>query len=236
VNVLIVYAHPEPTSFNGALYALAREHLEARGHAVETSDLYAMGFNPVPGYADFDRPDDTAVFRIQVEQRKAAEDGSFAAALAAEQAKLARADALVFQFPLWWFGLPAILKGWIDRVFAFGWAYSRNERFDSGRFRGKRALVSVTTGSPAVRFAEGSLFAPMEALLYPFTVGTLNYVGIDVLPPFVAYGVGRVSDAERRDYLTAFRSRLDGIATETPLPFHSLSRFPDPLGETIVPG
>ena len=70
-----------------------------------------------------------------------------------EQAKLRQADAIVFQFPIWWFSFPAILKGWVDRVFAYGLAYGYKDagnqhRYGEGGFAGKRALLSVTVGGP----------------------------------------------------------------------------------------
>ena len=113
---------------------------------MEVSDLYAMSFDPVGGKRDFSRLADPSYFTYGVEQAKATEAGTFADDLAAEQAKLARADLLIFQFPFWWFGLPAILKGWVDRVFAAGLTYGVRRWFDKGVFRGKRAMLSLTTG------------------------------------------------------------------------------------------
>src|SRR5699024_7917547 len=104
-NVLIVYAHPEPTSFNGAMKDLAVETLTAQGHSVEVSDLYAMGWNAVAGPADVIGPhSDASRFSLAREQTVAMENGTIAADIAAEQAKVSRADFLIFQFPVWWFG------------------------------------------------------------------------------------------------------------------------------------
>lgn len=233
MKVFIVYAHPEPTSYNGAMFRLAQEALLEAGHEVQVSDLYGMGFNPVPGPHDVTVPAQTDAFLIQVEQETAAQNSTYAPDIAAEQDKLYWCDLVIFQFPLWWFGIPAIVKGWFDRVLAFGWAYSRNERFDSGRLHGRHALLSVTTGSPEERFQEGSMFAPMEQLLYPVTVGTLQYVGLRMLEPFIAWSVARVDDDGRQAYLDSFRERLRGIEHEEPLPFHSIQKFPDPISGTL---
>ena len=117
MNVLIVYAHPEPTSFNSAMKDIAVETLAAQGHSVEVSDLYAMGWNPIAGPADIDAPPSQAErFSLAHEQTIAMENGTIAIDIATEQAKLMRADLVIFQFPVWWFGMPAILKGWADRV------------------------------------------------------------------------------------------------------------------------
>ena len=124
MQILIVYAHPEPTSFNAAMKDLAVETLTAQGHSVVVSDLYAMGWNAVAGPQDVTGArSDTSRFSLAREQTHAMEQGNIAVDIAAEQAKLTAADLVIFQFPIWWFGMPAILKGWADRVFARGFAY-----------------------------------------------------------------------------------------------------------------
>lgn len=111
MRVLIVYAHPEPQSFNGALFETAIETLEAAGHTVMTSDLYAMGFEPVSDRRNFQLARDPDFLKLQQEELYATERDSFSPELDAEMAKLEEAELLIFLFPLWWFGLPAILKG-----------------------------------------------------------------------------------------------------------------------------
>ena len=124
MNILIVDAHPEPRSFNGAMKDLAVQTLGGLGHSVTVSDLYAMGWNAVAGPADISgSPSDTSRFSIARKQTLAMENGTIAADIAAEQAKLVAADLLISQFPVWWFGMPAILKDWADRVLARGFAY-----------------------------------------------------------------------------------------------------------------
>ena len=234
MKIFIVFAHPEPTSFNGAMFQLTQKTLIAAGHELMVSDLYGMGFNPVPGPHDVIAQEQAGSFLIQVEQEAAARNNGYAPDIAAEQNKLYWCDLVIFQFPLWWFGIPAIMKGWFDRVLAYGWAYSRNERFDSGRLSGRKALLSVTTGSAEERFAEDSLFAPMDQLLYPITVGTLQYVGLRTLEPFIAWSVSRVDDEERLTYLDRLCGRLSDIEHEESEPFHSLKLFPDPTGGTLM--
>ena len=123
VHVLIVYAHPEPGSFTGALKDRAVEALTRAGHIVEVSDLYAEGFNPVAGRHDFTTAANPERFHYQTEQEFAALSGTFAEDVSREQQRLEAADLLVLQFPLWWGGPPAILKGWCERVLAYGFAY-----------------------------------------------------------------------------------------------------------------
>jgi NAD(P)H dehydrogenase (quinone) len=142
MNVLIVYAHPEPKSFNGAMKDVAVETLRGAGHEVVVSDLYAMGFNPVAGQGDMmGERSKTESFSLAREQTVAYENGTLASDIKVEQEKLRKADLVIFQFPIWWFGMPAIMKGWADRVFARGFAYLPGRKYDTGLMKGKLALV-----------------------------------------------------------------------------------------------
>src|SRR5438876_465948 len=123
MKILIVYAHPEPRSFNAALKNFAVEILTEAGHSVQVSDLYAMDFNCTGGPDDFLEREDPGFFAYQREQIHASAASLFVPELKAEMEKLVWADFLIFQFPLWWFSVPAILKGWVDRVFAMGFSY-----------------------------------------------------------------------------------------------------------------
>src|SRR5262249_2800641 len=147
LNVLIVYAHPEPRSFNGAMKDVAVETLRGAGHEIVVSDLYAMDFNPMAGPRDAAGGRvDPDFFSLQKEQTAAYEAGTLAQDIGAEIEKLKWSDLVIFQFPIWWFGMPAILKGWADRVFARGFAYLPGRKYDTGMFRGKAAMVAATTG------------------------------------------------------------------------------------------
>lgn len=221
MNILIVYAHPEPTSFNGAMRDLAVEMLTEAGHRVEVSDLYAMNFNAVTGLSDFtgERSDPNRL-SIAREQTHAMETGTIAGDIAAEQAKLARADLLILQFPVWWFGMPAILKGWADRVFARGFAYLPGRKYDTGMFAGKLAMVCATTGTSAETYAPDGIDGDILSVLWPIHNGLLRYTGFDVLPPCVAYMPGRLDAAGRAAQLATYRERLLTIDQTPRLYFH----------------
>lgn len=228
MNVLLVLAHPEPRSFCGALRDVALTELRLQGHTVEQSDLYAMGWQPVLGPSDFPESDAAIPFSAQQAQRSAVAAGLQRADVAAEQAKLARADLLVWIFPVWWFGPPAILKGWIDRVFALDVAYGGGCWFDHGAYRGKRALLCLTTGARADRFTDQGLFGPIEWVLHPMRVGVLNFCGFDTLEPFVAWAAGHRDAVGRRALLWQWAQRLRGLAGEVPQPFRRLADHPSP--------
>lgn len=227
MQALIVHVHPEPRSFNGALKEVAVKTLGALGYEVEVSDLYGEGFDPAEGPKQYTDRADPAVFSALAEQRHAANGGSLPVDVDREIARLKRADIVVFQFPLWWHAPPAMLKGWFDRVFVSGGLYTSRMRYDTGYFRGKRAVCSVTTGAPAPSFEPGGRGGDIEALMWPVQY-SLHYMGFSVLPPFIAYGVqghGYAYQAEKdakrqlRDYKRAWARRLEGVDEIEPLAF-----------------
>ena len=208
MNGLIIYAHPEPTSFTGALKDTAVKTLEASGHAVDVSDLYLERFDPVAGRHDFKSVFDPKRLHYQSEQEYASEKNSFAEDIAREQRKVKKADFFIFVFPLWWGGLPAILKGWIDRVLAYGVAYADGYRFDKGFFKGRRGILCLTTGGTEQRFSEDGVYGKIEDVLYPVQHCVLRYLGLEVLEPFVAYAAPRVGESTRKRYLIEWETRV----------------------------
>ncbi|MBW2369158.1 MAG: NAD(P)H-dependent oxidoreductase, partial [Deltaproteobacteria bacterium] len=134
MKVLIVYAHPNPESFNHAVLEAFLEGLSEAGHTSDVIDLYEMNFDPCLSLDDF-----VKLF-----------SGSSSDDVLSHQERVNNADAVVFIHPFWWFGIPAILKGWIDRVFSMGYAYMANEETGEmiGLLKLNKALVITTTGSP----------------------------------------------------------------------------------------
>lgn len=217
MNVLIVLAHPEPKSFNGALFDTAVRTLREAGHTVATSDLYRIGFNPVSDRHNFTTVKDAEFLKLQLEETHATEHHSFAPQLEAEIAKIEAADLMIWQFPLWWFGLPAILKGWVDRSFAMGRAYGYGHIYDNGVFRGKRALLSLTTGGPQEAYAPDGFNGDLDAVLRPIHRGMLEFTGFSVLRPAVHWQPVRVDAATREAWLAAWAERLRQIEDEAPI-------------------
>lgn len=211
MKVLIVYVHPEPTSFCAALKDRAVATLTRRGHDVEVSDLYGDGFNPAAGRHDFIGQFDSERFHYQNEQLHASKEGGFAPELEREQRRLLWADLVIFVFPLWWSNMPAMLKGWIDRVLAFGVVYLDGLRFERGMLKGKKGMACVTTGGTTDRFSPEGVYGPIEGILRPVNRGVFEYLGMEVLEPFVAYAAPRVDDAQRGAYLDAWTARLEAL-------------------------
>jgi NAD(P)H dehydrogenase (quinone) len=214
MRVLIVHAHHgEPLSFNAALTREGSAALIGAGHEVVVSDLYAMGFDPVSDRRNFVTVADHDRFRQQTEEAHASAHNGFAPDLQAEMDKLAWCDVLIFQFPIWWLGLPAILKGWVDRVFAVGLAYGGGRWFERGLLTGKRAMCSVTVGGLAPAYSDDGMYGGIEEIMSPIHRGVFGFTGFTVIEPFVVYGPNRISETERSGYLARYRQRLLGLAT-----------------------
>jgi NAD(P)H dehydrogenase (quinone) len=207
MKILIVYAHPEPSSFNHALKEQAINTLQARGHAVVLSDLYAMQFNPVAGWDDFKDINPQISRQYGIIQRDAYVNDKLAEDIVAEQKKVQWCDSVLFQFPLWWFGCPAIMKGWCERILAPGFAYDKEKWFATGLLRPKKAMLSVTTQSPSSSYQTGGMHGEIDQYLKPIQ-HTLQFVGFTLLTPFVAYGVMSDDEATRKKYLIDFQRHL----------------------------
>lgn len=249
MNILLVHAHPEPRSLNGALKDFSLERLQHAGHEVRVSDLYAMRWK-----AGLDAEDDSAApagerFLATEHSLRAFERGTQGSDIAREQDKLLWADALILQFPLWWFGMPALLKGWVDRVYACGFAYGVGEhsdthwgdRYGEGTLAGKRAMLVVTAGGWESHYGPRGINGPIDDLLFPIQHGILFYPGFQVLPPHVIYRTGRIDEVGFARTCDALGHRLDRLFTEEPIAFRRQNagdyRIPAlTLRDDILPG
>ncbi|WP_237154118.1 NAD(P)H-dependent oxidoreductase [Oryzibacter oryziterrae] len=227
MKVLLVFAHPEPQSLSASLRDVATRELEAAGHEVRVSDLYAMGWK-----SQIDRADFPALGSDERLLPIAASKNAFSAAtltddVKAEVDKLLWGDALILQFPLWWFAMPAILKGWVDRVYAYGFAYGVGEhsdkrwgdRYGEGTLAGKRAMLIVTAGGWEEHYGPRGVNGPIDDLLFPINHGILFYPGYDVLPPFVTYSTDRFNEECFETAARHLRERMRTLETVEPIPY-----------------
>ncbi|MBR1133634.1 NAD(P)H-dependent oxidoreductase [Bradyrhizobium iriomotense] len=227
MKILLVFAHPEPNSLNGALRDIAIEELKAQGHEVRVKDLYADRWKSEVDRADFPAWPPGERFIAGLASKKAFESDTLTADVKAEIESLLWADMLILQFPLWWYSMPAILKGWVERVFAYGFAYGVGEhseqrwgdRFGEGTLAGKRAMLVVTTGGWEDHYSVRGVNGPIDDLLFPINHGILYYPGYDVLPPFLVYKVDRFSDGEFDRAAERLRERMRTIETTAPIPY-----------------
>ncbi|MFJ3646390.1 NAD(P)H-dependent oxidoreductase [Streptomyces murinus] len=228
MKVFIVHAHPERRSLNGALTDLAVETLTGAGHEVRVSDLYAMRWKSTVDAADFG-PAASDPLAVVPDSGRAYESGALAADIRAEQEKLRWADTVILQFPLWWYTMPAILKGWVDRVFTYGFGYGVGEhsdtrygdRFGEGALQGKRAMLSLTVGGPEGHYSDRGINGPIDDLLFPIQHGILFHPGMAVLPPFVLYGAGRMSSEDFAAAAERWRERLLSLEETEPVPYRT---------------
>jgi NAD(P)H dehydrogenase (quinone) len=225
-TVLIVHAHPERTSVTRQLAEAAAETLRHLGHEVVESDLYAMGWKAVFDAEDFPDRSNRDRFSFVEESRHAFSNGTQTADVEEEQRKILASDAVIMVFPLWWFSMPAIMKGWIDRVWAYGLAYGyrgagNTYRYGEGGFFGKRALLAVSVGGPADDYAPRGINGPLDQLLFPITHGTLFFPGMRVLPSFAVYGSVRMNAERMDEVLAQWRVRVERLFDDAPIPFRS---------------
>jgi NAD(P)H dehydrogenase (quinone) len=190
---LIIYAHPNPESFNFAVLEALSQGLEKAGHRYEVVDLYAIGFDPCF------RAEDFAQFT----------GGEMPEDVRTQQERVRAADALVFVSPIWWMGFPAILKGWGERVFSHGFSYELTAEGWQGQAKGrvglmspKKVLVISTTFFSEEDYVASGYKDAIEKTMIEWAF--LEPIRSQVEHVYF-YGVRWVSDVVRRGYLARAR-------------------------------
>lgn len=194
-RTLIVLAHPEPQSFCAELARRAATRLQSCCE-VRSLNLYAEGFDPVIRPVHFPDRVQRERFEPMVEQAQQAAMSAVTPDVAEHQALLTWCDRLVLVFPLWWWSMPAILKGWVDRVLSTDFAYGARD------LSGRRAMICTTAETKAERFAPTDGNNP----LHHIERGILKFCGFEVAPSFVAPDIYSATDAQRRDLLSMFET------------------------------
>lgn len=228
MKILFVYVHPELDSFNHTLKEQAVHTLINSGYEVKVSDLYAMHFKASADWQDFLSADFELPKQYGPAQKIAFQKNLFRPDIKQEQEKLLWCDALILQFPLWWFSMPGILKGWFDRVFAAGFAYDKGQWFDSSPLHGKRVMLAVTTQAPESSYSENGLNGDILKVLYPIH-HTLRFVGFSIIPPFIAYGVMGDDELLRKHYIKAYCQQLLELPKTALLTYPSVFEYDEKL-------
>lgn len=222
-KVLWISAHPSTRSLNHALRQAGIDEMGRGGAEVLTSDLYRMRWNPVLGGANVGEAEED--FHPIASTRRAYVEGRTPEDVRAEHDKISAADAVVLQFPLWWYGVPAILKGWFDRVlhagFAFGTdpASGRRLRFENGPFRGKRAMVITTLGDRPQAIGPRGKSGEIHELLFGLLHGTLAYTGFDVLEPLAIPSADRIDPDTFPHIRAEVERRASQLFSSAPIPY-----------------
>jgi len=182
VRHLVIAAHPSTRSFNHAVVEAYTSELIERGHRVECRDLYAASFNPVLSARDL-----AAVAR-----------GKLAKDIKVEQAAIRRANVLTFISPLWWSGFPAMLKGYLDRVFCAGFAYVIKGGDYLPGLSGKKGAIITTSGATAEELKSGGT---LRALRTIYDEGLMEFCGIEIVRHLYLSGIDPAmsrADGEQR--------------------------------------
>lgn len=184
---LILFAHPKIESFNHAILQTLTSTLEERGDSVIVRDLYALNFAPVLTQKDME----------------ALRKGQTPEDIAQEQRYITQADTLIFVYPLWWTGLPAILKGYVDRVFSYGFAYRYNQTGEiEGLLKGKKGFLVTTHGTPNAHYDSTGM---TQALKETTDSGIFNFCGITEVNHLFFGAVPSVDDKARHEMLAKVR-------------------------------
>ena len=189
---------------------VAFETLSRQGHSVTVSDLYGEGFTPTAQKWDFATMSGKH-FNYMLEQKHAsALEMSFSPDIVGEIEKVKAADLILFVAPLWWMGLPAIMKGWFDRVLAMGFAWDGGKFYESGLLRGKQAMLILSCGHPPDYYSPSGLHkATMTQMLHPINFGTLAFCGMNVHEPYVAMNVLGANQSSLAQVLKDLQFRLE---------------------------
>ena len=185
---LVIAAHPSAKSFNHSVVEAYVSALKERGHRVECRDLYAMKFNPVLSARDL----------RAIAGDKASRD------IRIEQTAIRRSDVVTFVSPLWWSGFPAMLKGYLDRVFCAGFAYViKGQEYLPG-LSGKKGVIITTSGATSEELKSGGTLRALKTVL---DQGFIEFCGIEMVRHLYLSGIDpAMSPAVGEQHLEAVRS------------------------------
>lgn len=181
MNHLVVLAHPSDTCFCHALAQTLVQALRSRNQPVELQDLYSLEFEPT----------------LSLHEMKGGEPPP---QVREQQGFVTWADHLIFIFPVWWYDRPAILKGWIDRVFSYGFAYTVENGRGKGLLKGKSASIFATFGSTEADVAALDPRA-CDWVLEAMAKGTLEYCGVRCENKTALHALGDLSGQQREEIL-----------------------------------
>lgn len=158
---LVIYAHPNSGSLNHFFKQTIVESLEESGQEVIVRDLNVINFNPV----------------LSLEDMNGQRMGKVVNDVKIEQDFISWADQIIFVYPIWWTGMPAIMKGFIDRVFSYGFAYRYDEGIQKGLLTGKQTIIVNSHGKSNAEYEATGMD---KALVLTSDTGIFNYCGLEI--------------------------------------------------------
>ncbi len=179
---LVIYCHPNPKSFNHAILEVYSNELKSKGHEVRVRDLYALDFDPVLKPQDFELM----------------QKGQVSSDVKLEQEQIQWAQIITFISPIWWAGFPSRLKGYIDRVFSYGFAYKIDKEGIKGELADKKVLILNTTGTPENVYQVTGMFKSLNQIMEQ---GIFQFCGMAIVEHKYFAGVPSVSDEDRKKML-----------------------------------
>lgn len=188
MKTLILYAHPALKSFNRQVLRKVEEELTGRNDSYVVRDLYEMGFNSVLTQDEIDG----------VKHKRVADD------VKEEQRLISEAERIIMIFPLWWGGMPAILRGYIDRVFTYGFAYTYEEETSIGLLTDKKVVVFCSTGTSVEEMTSTGL---ITSICQVWEEGIFKFCGLQIDDISFLSAVPSADD-EMRD---AFFNRIEKV-------------------------
>ncbi|HZZ94703.1 MAG TPA: NAD(P)H-dependent oxidoreductase [Usitatibacter sp.] len=194
MRYLVLFAHPDPASFDAALHERVVAVLRANGHDIDDCDLYAERFNPVLGYE---------------ERRKYNDEGAPHPEVESHIRRLREAQGLAFVFPTWFYGMPAILKGYLDRVWLPGIAFTMVDGKPRSRLHHIVRFAAVTTYGAPRTINETLVGDPNRRALMR---GIANLAHPRAKKIFLAqYAMDSIGDDERKRFLALVDRRIAGL-------------------------
>ena len=160
MHVLTVLCHPSSTSFSHSVAARFLDGARSAGHSTELADLYAEKFDPILTERDLQQFDGVPMPQDVLR----------------EQARIERADALCLVYPMWWYGPPAMMKGWFDRVWSAGWAYRWEHDPEGSLLAARPCTMLIPTGASDAQLRRWGYREEIEHL---WRYGILGYCGVD---------------------------------------------------------
>lgn len=184
---LIIYAHPNEGSLNHSLLETVIQNTESPKHEVEVRDLYKINFDPVLSLTDM----------------QGQRSGKVSHDVQQEQDYISWAEHITFIYPIWWTGLPAIVKGYIDRVFSYGFAYRYDQGIQKGLLTGKKAIIINTHGKS---YAEYEQTGMDKALFLTSDKGIFLYSGLEVIRHFFFDKADKASSEDIEEWKEQIRN------------------------------
>ena len=192
MNYFIIYCHPNEKSFNKAILEQVTDELYSTGEIFDICNLYSSGFDPL----------------LREKDLQQIHAGNIPVDITKQQQRIKEADRLVFIFPIWWVSMPALLKGYIDKVFSMGFAYSYSSKGVIPLLTDKQAIIINTMGSNYNEYEQTGM---LHLIQKQFSVGIFNFCGIEIIGHLILGDVIRSTPEQRTDMLQQVKQYIHTI-------------------------